>query len=280
MAQAAAELQRSQGELRVRLAKLGHRTVLGDLYQQGCLKARVPRHSSQQPLEIITINTAGGLTDGDEIAATVHWSAGTRGVVTSQAAERIYHCRQQPALINTTLTIDDDAVACWLPQETILFDRSRLERRTRVELGEQAVLFAVESLVFGRIAMQEVVATGQLFDQLQIHQCGQLIFADALSLDGDEQEPINGRLARKSVLDNARCCATIVFAGNSNDELLGNIRTTIEQSHAIGGASNLGPVITMRIATHDSKTLRELILRLYRTCLKPFEFSEPRVWHC
>ena len=60
MAQTAAELQRSQGELRVRLRKLGDRTVLGDLYQQGCLKARLPRRAADDALEVVTINTDEG----------------------------------------------------------------------------------------------------------------------------------------------------------------------------------------------------------------------------
>lgn len=280
MAQPAAELQRSQGELRVRLSKLGRRTVLGDLYQQGCLKARTPRRSSELPLEVVTINTAGGLTDGDELTIMIQWDAGTRGVVTSQAAERIYHCREDPALINTTLAIGDDAVAGWLPQETILFDRSRLERRTNIELGEHARFFAVESLVFGRIAMQETIESGQLFDRLQIRQHGRLIFADALALGGNEQASMHSHLAKDSVLGKARCCATIVFAGNTNDELPDTLRSAIADSDAVGGASDLGPVITMRLLATDSRTLRELILRLYRICLDPFEFSEPRVWHC
>lgn len=279
MAQTAAELQRSQGNLRVRLGKLGERTMLGDLYQQGCLKARIPRHASRQPLEIITINTAGGLTDGDEVTSAVHWDSGTRGIVTTQAAERIYHCRQGPATINTTLTVGDDAIACWLPQETILFDRSRLERNTRINLGENAVLFAVESLVFGRIAMREVVRTGQVFDRMEVRRDGRLILADAFAL-GQDGQSIDESLGRTSAFGTARCCATVVIAGNNNDALLGEIRATIVDSDAVGGASNPGPVITCRLLAHDSKTLRELIVNLYEACLGPFEFSVPRSWHC
>ena len=279
MAQTAAELQRSQGILRVRFGKRGERTVLGDLYQQGCLKARLPRNTSRQPLEIITINTAGGLTDGDDIASTVHWDAGTRGIVTTQAAERIYHCRQGPAAINTSLTVGDDAIACWLPQETILFDRSQLERNTSIDLGNNALLFAVESLVFGRFAMREVVQTGQIFDRLHIRQDGQLVLADAFEL-GHDGKSIDKSLGRTSTLGPARCSATVVLAGNDNDELLTRIRETINNSDVLGGASNLGPIVTCRLLAHDSKTLRELVLKLYQACLEPFEFTVPRAWHC
>ena len=284
MAQTAAELQRSRGELRVRLRQLGERTVLADLYQQGCLKARLPQHSSRAPLEVVTINTAGGLTDGDEVASTIHWDSGSRGVVCTQAAERIYHCRQAPATITTSLDVADDAVAAWLPQETILFDHSHLERQTQIELGNNAVLFAVESLVFGRVAMQEIVRTGRLFDRLEIRQAGKLLLADALSLgaapsDGPYDD-IEQQLQNKSVLAGAKCCASLVFAGNREPALLDSLRALIAASPVSGGASDLGPVITMRLIAADSRPLRSLILQLYLACLGPFRFAEPRVWFC
>ncbi len=280
MAQTAAELQRSQGDLRVRLRQSGNRTVLGDLYQKGCLKARLPRQSSEQAVEVVTINTAGGLTDGDEVSTLVQWDKNARGVITTQAAERIYDCRQSPAFVNTTLKLDDHAVGCWLPQETILFDNSRLERQTAIELSDSAVLFVVESLVFGRIAMQESLQTGHLFDRLQVHAGGRLVLADALALGGDERNSIDTHLNRKSVLDAARCCATAVFAGDYDKKLLARLRSMIDNSQTVGGASDLGPVIAVRVVAQDSKTLRNLILQLYMACLGPFGFSEPRVWHC
>jgi len=264
----------------VRLRQLGERTVLADLYQQGCLKARLPQHSSRTPLEVVTINTAGGLTDGDEVASTILWDSGSRGVVSTQAAERIYHCRHAPATIKTSLEVAEDAIAAWLPQETILFDHSHLERHTQIELGNNAVLFAVESLMFGRVAMQEVLRTGQLFDRLELRQNGTLLLADSLSLGAAPYDGIEHQLQDKSVLAGAKCCASLVFAGNQNPALLEDLRALIAASPVSGGASDLGSVITMRLIAADSRPLRSLILQLYLACLGPFRFTEPRVWFC
>ncbi len=280
MAQPAAELQRSRGELRVRLRQLGARTALADLYQQGCLKARLPRHSSTAPLEVVTINTAGGLTDGDDVSTTIQWDAASRGVVTTQAAERIYHCRDAPAHITTTLVVNDNAIAAWLPQETILFDRSQLERNTNIELGTDAEFFGVESFVFGRIAMQEVVRQGQVFDRLRLYQHGKLLFADVLALGSADSVSIDAELQQPGVLGSAKCCATALYVGARNGTLLAELRAIIEASGARGGASDLGGVIVMRLLAEDSRTLRRVILKLYKACLGRSGLSEPRVWHC
>jgi urease accessory protein len=276
----AAELQRARGDLRLRFKQQDGRTRLGDLYQRGCLKARFPTRSHAHPLEAVSINTSGGLTDDDKLETLIHWDAGTSGLVTSQAAERVYHCRVVPALINTTLTVGDEATACWLPQETILFNESRLQRTTTAELGVNAQLFAVESLIFGRIAMREELRSGYLFDQFRIYQRGQLVFSDAMQLSGDENDTICAQLQRRSMAGAARCVATLLFAGNTDADLLGRIRLLIDDCTVTGGASDLGPVIVMRIIADDSKLLRESILKLYIACLGGAGFSEPRVWHC
>lgn len=280
MAQVAASLQRSQGELRVRLRRSVHGTSLGDLYQKGCLKARMPRHAAAKPVEVVTINTAGGLTDSDEVSTQVSWEKHTRGVITTRAAERIYDCRQSPAYVRTDLKLEDNAVGCWLPQEIILFDNSRLERQTTIELGKHAVLFAVESLVFGRTAMQETVRVGHLFDGFKILVDGELVLADALALNGEAQRPMDAHLQQASVLGAGRCCATIVFVGDYDTALLANIRTRLEGSEVVGGASDLGQLIAVRLIAREIKTLRSLILDLYTACLGPLGFTEPRVWHC
>lgn len=280
MADAAAELQRSHGELRVRLRQLDDRTSLADLYQAGCLKARLPEHASTSPLEIVTINTAGGLTDGDDVSTTIHWDADSHGIVTTQAAERIYRCREAPARIATTLSVEENAVAAWLPQETILFDGSRLERSTAIELGDSAHFFGVESFVFGRIAMQETLQQGDVFDRLRLYQNGKLLFADAFALGHTGSFSVDTEINQAAVLGIAKCCATAVFVSASASSELAELQTIISASTARGGASDLGGVIAMRLVTEDSRELRRVVLALYQACLGPSGFTVPRVWNC
>ena len=45
------------------------------------------------------------------------------------AAERIYRSRREAASLSSRLVVEDGAQACWLPQETIVFEGGRLSRR-------------------------------------------------------------------------------------------------------------------------------------------------------
>lgn len=171
-----AKLQRAIGKAQVGFRRRGAETVLDHLYQSGCCKVRFPRLEPGRDTEAILINTTGGLTDGDVIETKIRWGAGTRASVASQAAERIYRSRHDPARITTNLTVAENATACWLPQETILFDQGQFERHTTITLAASARLLAVESIVFGRAAMGEAVASGRILDRWRLRVAGKLVF--------------------------------------------------------------------------------------------------------
>ena len=150
-------LPRAIGEARVVFKRRDEATVLQDLYQQGCCKVRFPRIDPGEPLQAVLLNTAGGLTDGDHVRQTVTWRENTHAIVTTQAAERIYRSRGEMAVVHNALEVRAGARAIWLPQETILFEGSRLERHWRADLAPDAMLFAAETWTLGRAAMGETV---------------------------------------------------------------------------------------------------------------------------
>ena len=112
-------LERSRGDLTIRLERDG----LKDLYQSGCLKARFPRTHEDFPTAVL-INTAGGLTGGDELIQQIDLGNEAAACITSQAAERLYNRFQGQAKIETRLQVGASSRLEWLPQETIVFDHS------------------------------------------------------------------------------------------------------------------------------------------------------------
>ena len=62
--------------------------------------------------------------------------------------------------VDVALTIGRDAWLEWLPQETILFDRARLTRRTTAEIELGGRLLASEMIVLGRTAPSLLPETG------------------------------------------------------------------------------------------------------------------------
>ena len=251
-------MQRSRGEIRVSFKNRDGTTALDELYQSGSGKVKLARPEPGRLKEAVIINTTGGLTDGDEFVSDVHWREDTSAIVTTQAAERIYLSRSGNAEIHSNLTIDDGACGLWLPQETILFDGGRLKRSNSIEVSGNGQLIAVESCVFGRTAMGEIVNDGFFSDGWQVKLDGKLVLADRFELAGNIQQ----KLDRPAIANGATALATIVHVAANAVEACENIRNTIADENAIGGCSSLGPLTITRLFGKNAYELRQTTIRV------------------
>lgn len=249
------KLQRAHGVLNISAQQdVGGVSRLKNLRQQGSYRAIFPRTISGN-VEAVIINTAGGVTGGDNFSTTAvaHENAGLS--LTTQAAERIYRAPDKTAgLMKTSLSVQKDAQMYWLPQETILFDGSRLERRLDVDLHANAKFLMVEPLVFGREASGETLRSGALNDRVCIAIDAQPIYLDRIKLDGD----IASQLGRTAIANGARAMANIVMVDPNAKPLLDQVRALLP---ACAGASLLGDTtLVVRILAADSFVLRTAIV--------------------
>ena len=289
---AAPALQRSSGAARVSFKRRASDTCLDELYQQGCSKVRFPRKQGGSP-EAVLLNTAGGLADGDVLNTDIHWREGARATVTSQAAERVYRAAGEgSARVTTRLRVDADAVACWLPQETIVFDGARLARSLEIEVAPDACLLALESTVFGRRAMGETVSRGRVSDRWRVRIAGRLAFADHFLLDDSLTGPIDASLARGPVADGAHCIATMVVVAPDCDRIVKAAREvlTVASAESLSelpvdsgtdvGATLLDGLAVLRVVAADGAAMRAMLIRLVTLAGETSGITLPRVWHC
>ncbi len=251
-------------------------TALDDLHQYGCSKVRFPRHDGAH-LQAVLLNTAGGLTDGDELVTSVEWREHTRAVVTSQAAERIYRSRGGDARIETALTVGKEATALWLPQETILFDGARLDRSTSISLCESSRLIVIESLVFGRHAMRETVRAGSITEAWRIELDGKLVFADRLRIS-DDDAPLDSTLSDIACANGHAALATMIYAASDCGDYVDGVRSAIAGQRIAGGVSCLGPLLNIRLLAPSGQALREGIVTLFAALTGDTPQTLPRVW--
>ena len=265
-------LQRAVGELRVELRVRDGRTVLDGLRQVGCLKARFPRQDDHSWLNVVTVNTSGGVVGGDVLENAFVLGPGARATISAQAAERFYRILPGSAAsrVRTQITAADRSAVEWLPQETILFDRCALNRRLHVELGQAAWFLAVECLVFGRAAMGEVVERGSLRDVIELRRGGCLLLRDAICMDG----AVATTLRRSAVAGGARAVATVVHVGPSAEDALDAVREALPQC----GVSAWDGMLLARIIAADGASLRPLVVAALGVLRG--ERPLPRVWHC
>jgi urease accessory protein len=264
--------QRAFGSLRVAMRSRDGTTVLSDLRQEGCLKARFPRPVDWT--ELVTLNTSGGIAGGDILRSEIVLAEGARATVASQAAERYYRAlpADVPARVRTTITVGAGAAAEWLPQETIFFDRCAVDRVLDVDVAADGRFTGVESLVFGRAEMGEAVCTARISDTIRVRLDGTTVLHDAIRLTG----PVAAVLARPAVANGGRAVATIVHVATEAPGQLDSLRAALSPFEA--GASAWNGMLLARIIAADGATLRNAVVAGLQTLREGR--SLPRVWMC
>ena len=249
-------LQRAHGHAEVAVSLRGGRVRLDRLYQAGCAKVLLPRVSGPTP-EMVLVNTAGGVTGGDQFDWRLTAGPGAALVATTQAAERVYRSLGPPARIETALTLAAGASLEWLPQETILFDAGRLERRLEADMAADARLTALETVVLGRTAMGETVRTGLMSDQWRIRRGGRLIHAEALRAEGDLARATAG----PATMNGARALATFVHVAPGAGARLDAARAMLQpRAGVLAGASARSDVLIVRFLARDFAPLRATLV--------------------
>lgn len=262
-------LQRTRGALRLAFAARDAISAVQQFYQEGALKARLPRQYEGVP-EAVIINTAGGLTGGDAVGIDVAVGQGAGAVISGQACEKIYKSAGGEARVASTITLESQAALDWLVQPTILFDRARLRRTMQVNMAADAAFLGVEAIVFGRTAMDEAVNTGFVSDTWRIRRDGTLVYADTFRLDGE----VGAALAHASVLSGRRAMANLVYAAPDAEARLDDMRALLTDIEC-AAASAWNGLLVARIAAADGYTLtRHLVAVLAGFRRRPM----PRVW--
>ncbi len=246
---------RASGALKLVAVHTDSGTSAEDIAESGPLRVRFPRLRGER-LEAILINTAGGIVGGDKLEFRVEALEDAALGITSQAAEKIYRSNGLTARISVSLQARAGAELFWLPQETILFDRARVEREIEAEVSSAGSLAICEAVVFGRDAMGEKVTRGFLRDRWRISRDGKLLFADALTLDGDIEAALHCRAAMNGRI----AMATLVCVSREAESKLDAVRSALDQMDVEAGASAFDGMLVVRILAADSISLRATIL--------------------
>lgn len=268
--------QRVDGSGRLGVALVGGRSRIADLYQRGAGKIRLPAANGVS-LEAVLINTAGGMTGGDRLEWTVDVGADASAALTTQACEKAYRSTTGTARIRTRATVGTGGRLAWLPQETIIYDGSALERTLDVDLADGASALIVESVIFGRRAMGETVRRAHFRDTWRIRREGRLVHADALAFSGDATTS----LPRAAVADGATAFATVLLVAPDAERHIEAARAIL----AIDGGASVWRIggddapcgkLLARLVAKDGYDLRQRLIPLL--ALLNDEAALPRVW--
>jgi len=259
---------RALGSVTLSVKSVAGKTRRDVVHETGSLRVRCPGAPAAE-LEAVIINTAGGVAGGDRFALDIAAGEGTRLVVTTAAAEKVYRSLGEDSTVNVKLDIAAGATLAWLPQETILFDRARLARSIEVDLASDAQLFLAEAMVFGRTGMGETVENGALSDRWRVRCGGKLIYAETVRLAG----PIVARLAEPAVANGGVAVAT-VLAVPGHEAMVDAVRALQQRFGGEVGVSVWNGLASVRLCAADGAALRHDLTHVM-TALRG---ALPRLW--
>ena len=273
------DLQRAEGSCRIMLGSSETGTRIMDVYQRSPIRILFPRMAGTQVQEAVLVNTSGGIAGGDRLESSVTATDNASIAVTTQAAEKIYRAINESAHVTTILRARDAAKLAWLPQETIVFNRARVSRRTQIEVSSGAELLAVESLVLGRAAHGEKMSAGHIMDSWRVMKDGCLVWADSFCATDD----VFPHLSRKALLSDCTALATLVFFGPDLAVRLQLIRDLASSLKCQCAATLVGGLMVVRFAAKLACDLRAAlrnVLQQFDSQLAPGPFRVPKMWSC
>lgn len=271
----------AEGEARLAFAiDATGRTRLMRVTQRQPLRVLQPHVARDELRQAVLINTGGGVVGGDRLRVEVSVEPGARAMVTTQAAEKIYRSKGPTAVLATTLRVEAGGWLEWLPQETILFDRSRLARTLVIDVADSASGMFGEMLVFGRTASLEELTDIRLSDQWRVRRGGRLLWADGFGLAAD----VALRLADPFGLDGAKAMATVVHVGATAPDTLATARDLLAGLQPFGGrvaATAMPGLLLVRWLGRDTAAIRRSFTQFwsaFRAASSGLPAEMPAVW--
>jgi urease accessory protein len=242
---------RAVGRINFAAAATGGISRRTRVHEAGALRLRFPNAIIPGMLDAVVVNTAGGMTGGDQFNVDVDIGASARVSVTTAAAEKIYRSLGPDTKITVKLTIGRGALLAWLPRETILFDQMRLDRTIDVTLAREAQLLLAEAVVFGRCAMGETVGAGRFCDCWRVRYDGKLVFAETSRLDGEIAQQLGYRAAAGRNV----AIATMIQVPGTDSSIV-PIRAMHRRFAGEVGASAWNGLAVVRFVAPDGAALR------------------------
>lgn len=171
--------------LELEFARRGQATLLARRRHEGPLRIQRPLYPEGAGVcHAIVLHLPGGIAGGDQLSLDVAVGAGAHALLTTPGATKWYRSEAWTARQALALRVAEQAVAEWLPQESIVFDGAHAEMVNRIDLARGASFIGWEVLCLGRSARGETFGRGLLRMHTEIRREGQPIWLERALIAG------------------------------------------------------------------------------------------------
>ena len=163
----------------------GNRTLLAERRHTGPLVVQKSLYPEGGAVcQNVIVHPPGGIVGGDALAVNVDAGPCTHVQLTTPGAAKCYRSGGAFARQRIGLRAARGAVLEWLPQETIIFDASKIELELSIELFDDARFLGWDVVCLGRTAAGERFDHGALRQRLTLTRDGIPVFAERAVLSG------------------------------------------------------------------------------------------------
>lgn len=256
------------------------------------LKVQRARCRGDGRCELPILHTAGGLVGGDRLSVSAILEAGSRALLTSVAAQKVYgtvgRSRRTPAGEWACQELDfrlaEGADLEWLPQELILYGGGLFEQQAKVELAEGASWLGAEVVRLGRTACGEGLGEGRWRSRLEIRRVGgqgsRWELVDRLELAGEALHDLHG-MGGEPVFGSLVWAAPAPLQASQLTTLLQACRSDREGLEGAMACGALEQGLVARYRGPSSAAARHWFTRIWGRIRSERQLSSPelpRVW--
>jgi urease accessory protein len=249
-----------------------NKTLLAKRSHVGPLTVQRPFYPEGKPCHVYILHPPGGIVGGDKLHININADTGSHALLTTPAAGKFYRTAGAQAKQTVAITIADDAIVEWLPQETIIYDGANLKSSVQVQLSDSARFIGWEILCLGRPASLEGFADGIAELNWQILSGQRPLFLERLRLDARA-------FAARWGMQSLPVCGTL-FATPASTASLDAVRGLIgETPHR--GVTRIDNMLVCRALDNRSDQLREFFEQVW-AIVRPDTLNciavPPRIW--
>jgi urease accessory protein len=258
--------------------RVGGRTVLATRVHQGPLVVQKSLYPEGHAVcQNVIIHPPGGIVGGDTLAVNIDAGPRTHAQLTTPGATKCYRSGGAFARQRISLRAARGAILEWLPQETILFDASKIELELAIELVDDALFIGWDVTCLGRTAAGERFDRGALRQRLTLARDGIPVFVERAALHGGA--PL---LASPVGLHGHPVFGTFVAAAPVvTDAVLESCRQVTAMAGE-GAVTRLPGALIARFRGASAAAARHYFVELWRKLRPALAFRAavpPRIWN-
>jgi urease accessory protein len=219
-------------------------------------------HHDEQLQDLSTLyiqNPSGGVTQGDRHKINIKVQSGARANVSTQSSTKVYGMEKNLASSSTEIFVNEGGYLEFMPDPTILYEKSRFFKNLQVTLEQGSTLLLSDIVVPGRLARDEFFEFDKYHSKINISYGNNKIFANNYVLNSESVEP-----NRNGLMKDFRVLGTMNIISDKfdSDKLNSQVYNDVNQIGKITAASSVLPYntgIVLKILGDTAQSVQDAI---------------------